>query len=416
MAANFRDYVPPPDHPKIKDLHKFDARTYSENAVNAPGPQRIVSKWVSKLDEPFFGITVDGTRKEGLFHLEDEGAPVEQMVDRANRILQFDPLELQKFSHEIDSDNWRKWSNPEFIIYRTGVRLEDLNEEQRQAILDLLQASLSPVGYSRVVGAMQTNDFLGELCNAKSILNRYSYQFTLYGKPSTTEPWGFSLFGHHLSLNIVTVGKQMTVSPIFLGAEPNIIDSGPDNGVRILDSAGSLPLTLMQSLPKNLQDRAQVYKTLHDEQMPDDRWNPADQVGLLTYEQRHLGGAFQDNRVIPNEGIQVEQMPQPQQKDLLHLISFYLDILPSGPYNARVNQVKRHWNETYFCWIGGYGDEDAFYYRIQSPVLMIEFDHHSGVFLLNKEPAKYHIHTIVRTPNGNDYGREWIRLHRRRFY
>lgn len=70
----------------------------------------------------------------------------------------------------------RKWSNPEFIIYRTGVRLEDLNEEQRQAIFDLLRASLSPVGYSRVLGVMQTNDFLGELCNAKTILNRYSYQ------------------------------------------------------------------------------------------------------------------------------------------------------------------------------------------------------------------------------------------------
>ncbi|KAL4747944.1 hypothetical protein BDW72DRAFT_206021 [Aspergillus terricola var. indicus] len=414
MAANFRDYIPPPDHPKIKDLHKFDAQTYTIETLNAPGPQKIVAKWVSKLDDPFVGITVDGTPKKNLFSLEDEGAPVEQMIDRASRILQlFDPSEVQEFSHPIDSENWRKWSNPEFIIYRTGVRLEDLNEEQRQAILDLLQASLSPVGYSRVLGAMQTNDFLGELCFAKSILNRYSYQFTLYGKPSNTEPWGFSVFGHHLSVNIVVVGKQMAVSPIFLGAEPNVIDSGPEKGVRILDSAGDLPLVLMQSLPKNLQNRAQIYKTLHDEQMPDDRWNPADQ---LTYRQRHLGGAFQDNRVIPYEGIKAEEMPQPQQEELLRLISFYQDILPAGPYSARMNQVKRHWDETHFCWIGGYGDDDAFYYRIQSPVLMIEFDHHSGVFLLNKEPAKYHIHTIVRTPNGNDYGREWIRLHRERFH
>lgn len=105
-------------------------------------------------------------------------------------------------------------------------------------------------------------------------------------------------------------------------------------------------------------------------------------------------------------------MLQPQQDQLLQLLSLYLEILPYGPYQARMKQIKRHWNETYFCWIGGFGDEDAFYYRIQSPVIMIEFDHHSGVFLLNKEPKKYHIHTILRTPNGNDYGREWIRLHR----
>ena len=105
-------------------------------------------------------------------------------------------------------------------------------------------------------------------------------------------------------------------------------------------------------------------------------------------------------------------MPDAQQDQLRQVLSFYLDILPSGPCQARMRQIKQYWEEIYFCWIGGYGDDDPFYYRIQSPVILIEFDHHSGVFLLNREPAKYHIHTIVRTPNGNDYGREWLRLHR----
>jgi hypothetical protein len=106
-------------------------------------------------------------------------------------------------------------------------------------------------------------------------------------------------------------------------------------------------------------------------------------------------------------------MPQSQQDQLLQVLSFYLNILPTKAHLARMQQIKQHWEKTYFCWIGGYGDDDAFYYRIQSPVILIEFDHHSGVFLLNKEPAKYHIHTIIRTPNGNDYGREWLRLHRK---
>jgi hypothetical protein len=50
------------------------------------------------------------------------------------------------------------------------------------------------------------------------------------------------------------------------------------------------------------------------------------------------------------------------------------------------------------------GEDNAFYYRIQSPVVMIEFDHHKGVVLNNPTPEKFHVHTIVRTPNGNDYG------------
>jgi hypothetical protein len=45
-------------------------------------------------------------------------------------------------------------------------------------------------------------------------------------------------------------------------------------------------------------------------------------------------------------------------------------------------------------------------------VIFIEFDHHAGVFLTNAEPAKFHAHVIVRTPNGNDYGFALLRQHR----
>jgi hypothetical protein len=123
-----------------------------------------------------------------------------------------------------------------------------------------------------------------------------------------------------------------------------------------------------------------------------------------------LGGAFQDNRVIPYEGIAVTDMTTGQQKILLSVVATFLNLLPSGPFKARMRQIESFLPETYFCWIGGFGDEDPFYYRIQSPVICLEFDHHAGVFLLNAEPAKCHIHTILRTPNGNDYGKQWLRL------
>jgi hypothetical protein len=37
-------------------------------------------KWLAKLDEPFFGVTVNGNKRQGLFELADEDAPVEKMV------------------------------------------------------------------------------------------------------------------------------------------------------------------------------------------------------------------------------------------------------------------------------------------------------------------------------------------------
>jgi hypothetical protein len=50
-------------------------------------------------------------------------------------------------------------------------------------------------------------------------------------------------------------------------------------------------------------------------------------------------------------------------------------------------------------------------YRIYSPVILIEFDHLPGIIWDNTEPTRDHIHTVVRTPNGNDYGRDLLRQH-----
>ena len=58
------------------------------------------------------------------------------------------------------------------------------------------------------------------------------------------------------------------------------------------------------------------------------------------------------------------------------------------------------------------GDDGVFYYRVHSPVILIEFDHLPGIALDNDYPTRDHIHTVVRTPNGNDYGKDLLRQHR----
>jgi hypothetical protein len=77
--------------------------------------------------------------------------------------------------------------------------------------------------------------------------------------------------------------------------------------------------------------------------------------------------------------------------------------------------VKSHLNETYFAWMGSTTDDGPFYYRIQSPVVMIELDHHPGVVFDNVVPSRNHIHTIIRTPNGGDYGHDLLRQHYEQF-
>ena len=68
-------------------------------------------------------------------------------------------------------------------------------------------------------------------------------------------------------------------------------------------------------------------------------------------------------------------------------------------------------NETHFAWIGHFDDASPFYYRVQSPVILVEFDHQSGIVFDNDTPSRDHIHTVVRTPNGNDYGKDLLRQH-----
>jgi len=65
--------------------------------------------------------------------------------------------------------------------------------------------------------------------------------------------------------------------------------------------------------------------------------------------------------------------------------------------------------------MGGSDEHSVFYYRIHSPVIPIEFDHQRGIAFDNDAPSRHHIHTVVRTPNGNDYGRDLLRQHHARF-
>jgi hypothetical protein len=78
-----------------------------------------------------------------------------------------------------------------------------------------------------------------------------------------------------------------------------------------------------------------------------------------------------------------------------------------------MDEVRAHIADTRFGWRGGVADDAVFYYRIQSPVIFIEFDHQGPIALSGDRgtPTRNHIHTVVRTPNGNDYGKDLLRQH-----
>ncbi|MEV4581540.1 DUF3500 domain-containing protein [Nonomuraea jabiensis] len=404
MGSLFREHLFPPGHPRLSGLDRLDAYSYGDAVRDAPVVADVLRNWMKLFqDETFRGITSDGVVIPGLFTLgAEEKAPTRKAVTAAAALLEgLSPERRVQLTHPLGSRVWRAWMNPEFYVNRYGLRLEELDAATRELVMQLVRASVSPQGYQTIRNVMRINGFLGELVGLPKILNEHSYNINLFGSPSHHRPWGWSLYGHHLALNCLFVGGQQVFTPVFLGAEPNEIDTGAHAGTTVLTEHQKAGLALIRSLPPELVDQAVLFHRKRDPDLPPGRLHPGDEL--------HLGGCFQDNRIIGTEGLPVATCAPEQKEQVLALVDLFLGYQPDGPRTARLTEVRRHLDRTWFCWIGGTGSDDAFYYRVQSPVIIVEFDHHAGIWLTNPEPERFHIHTLVRTPNGNDYGVELVR-------
>ena len=399
--ADYRPYIPKPEESWIAGRtpkEHMTARMKSERAQN------LFATWAALYAKPFTGITTDGHVIPDLFTVAPEGAPTAKIVEAAGNLLALLSPEKQKsMRFPVDSKQWRNWQNTELHVEDYGLRMDAEPQAIKDAAMNVVRASLSAQGYEKARNVMKLNAFLGDLVGGPEVLSEWAYTFCLFGEPSTEEPWGWHLFGHHLTLNCFLIGTQMVLTPWFFGAEPKYCDQGRFNGISLFEDEERLGLALMHSFTSGQQAQAIVAHDMMDGDLPEGRWHFADHL--------HLGGAYQDNRIVPYEGLTGPQMTAEQTRRLLDLVRAYIAPLPMGPVDAKMAEIERHLADTHFCWIGSTTEEDAFYYRIQSPVVMIEFDHHTGVFLTNDVPRNFHVHTIVRTPNGNDYGIDLLRQH-----
>jgi hypothetical protein len=340
------------------------------------------------------GITTDGRPVEGLYALPDDPADDPAAAAAARALLDvLTPGQRAKLCYPLDAAEWRGWSNPEFVFFRIGLRLEEQSDEIVRAALAVVEASLSPAGYERVTEAMALNGYLGELVDLPTIMNDRSYWFALYGSPSSGEPWGWQLFGHHVALNFVSVGGRHVIAPVFLGAEPALSD---DERPPLFDARERLAIELAESLDAAQRSRAVVYGSVLDPAMPEGRLHPADE--------RHVAGAFRDNRVVPYEGIAGSELTADQWARLRAIAEDFLLLLVDPQRRLTIAEFDAHREETHFSWYGATDGSQPFYFRIHSPVLLAELDHHAGVWLNNRLPARFHVHTTLRMPNGNDYG------------
>lgn len=360
---------------------------------------------IEVLAEAFVGITTDGSPIKDIFPIKATGVSTSAMVQAAeNYLAALTPDQKKKSMFPVGDDEWRKWHNIE-IYERQGLVLEEMNKEQKNLAFEILNQSLSKNGLKKAKDIMTMEDYLSLMALEKGYANEEvasrfgaeKYYFTFMGSPSETEPWGWQIDGHHLVINCFILGDQMVMTPYFMGSEPTLIEEGPNKGLRTFEAEEDKAIKFYLSLGDDKKNKA----TLLEEK----------QYNFIQAE------AFKDNVTIPYRGIKVAELDAVQYDLFEKLVQEYVGNIKAGHAEVKMEDIRKHIDETYFCWVGGQKSTDAFYYRIQSPVILIEFDNQGPTFLWDRTkslypgPGKKHTHTLVRTPNGNDYGKELLKQH-----
>ena len=348
------------------------------------------------LAEPYKGITTDGNVVPGLFPIQPAGVSTGAVRTAAEKFLSsLTAAQRARTMFAVDDPEWRKWMNQHFYV-RQGISFKEMDEAQRGAAFGLLKASLSARGFELTRNIMRLNETLAELSGDHEFLGEWLYFITVMGKPSATEPWGWQLDGHHAIVNYFVLGDQVVMTPHFTGSEPVTATSGKYKGISVLQEEQNQGYAFLQGLTEEHRKKA-----------------------ILNFSKtgnNNLTEAFKDNVVIDYAGVRSSELPSSQTARLLDLAELYIRNMDEGHARVKMEEIKRHLGETWFAWIGGIQPDSVFYYRIQSPVVLIEFDHQRPANLAQFAPdrnqvTRQHIHCVVRTPNGNDYGKDLLREH-----
>ena len=273
---------------------------------------------------------------------------------------------------------------------RKGLSMLDMSPDQHHLFHALLSASLSRTGYGKTTTVMSLEAVLRKLEEAAggspftSMRDPLRYHVTFFGAPSEDGDWGWSFEGHHVSLNFTVVAGDATAStPLFLGANPHRVPSGPREGLRALGREEDLARTLLESL-----DEEQRKKALVGDEAPRD---------IFSSNQPRV------ERQVPR-GVPASALSEEQRELLDALIDEYAGNVPPDLAAKRRAQVKAAGNAIHFAWMGPGEPGAPHYYRVQAPDFVIEYD--------NVQNAANHSHTVWRDFDG-DFGRDLLAEHHR---
>jgi hypothetical protein len=293
------------------------------------------------------------------------------------------PEQRAQATYKFDDDQRLDWH---FIPKpRKGLPLREMTTYQTKLAHALLSAGLSQRGYIKAVSIMSLEDVLKQMEAGKASApgrDPEGYFFTVFGEPSTNGVWGYRVEGHHLSQNYTVVAGKVQDSPSFFGTNPAEIKQGPRKGMRVLAAEEDLGRELVSSLEGEQKKVAIVDQTAYKD--------------IFTMASRKAALEGQPS------GLPAAKLNQKQFGMLMALLEEYANNVPEQLAQARMEQIKKVGKNMHFAWAGSLERGGPHYYRVQTPIFLIEYD--------NTQNDANHIHSVWRDYNG-DFGLDLLKAH-----
>ena len=314
-------------------------------------------------------------------------------------ISSLDPLQKKSALLAFDDTARIKWNNlPVGLRARAGISIGNLNDAQRILLHRILSVSLSSQGYLKATSVMHLDNLImmyydslfykdkidsSELKELEGLKwSHRNYFLAFFGSPSDSN-WAYKIEGHHLSINFTFSKNKLSVTPLFLGADPAEYRVSEYAGWRILGQEEDLGVKLV-----NMLSPAQQKKATMSMDVPMD---------IIT-------SAESGKRLIDYWGLRGGEMNKEQLAVLKYIVREFVFNLEYEKAMAEYDKImKAGIDKVYFAWIGPYNESEPHYYILNGPTFLIEFDNR-GFGNGN------HIHCIWRE-KGNEFGEDVLKEH-----
>ena len=268
---------------------------------------------------------------------------------------------------------WAYWPTA-----RRGVPLWALSRPQAKMAFRLLAALVAPPAFARAMAVIALEEVLDQIEGGRSD-RRHSgdYWISVFGRPGS-QPWGVRFEGHHVSVHATVAADDVTLTPLFLGANPAVVRDAGHAVVAPLAVEERLGFDLLHALTVEQRSTA----TLSDEA-------PAD---IVTRNLPRL------NAPLDTAGVPLSALAGAAAHAGRELVRVYLDRFPEGVARPATEDLR-------FGWAGAREPGHGHYYRLAGHRLLVELD--------NTQNGANHVHTVVRNA-GADFGEDLVLAHYRR--